>query len=228
MNYAKQASRPSPTAMLGALGVPAAFGAVLIAGLAVTVITTKPMPNPTGVLVTPEPIDPLPPEPKPEPSQAQTPNQTARAADPTDFTAPITPIDLGPAGPIADLPDFDGSVGPIGPVDLGIGTPPAPPAPLFDPISASPKGNPGGWVTDNDYRSSWIRREYSGTASFTLDVSASGRVSNCSITQSSGHAALDEATCSLLTRRARFNPAKDSSGKAVSGSFSSAITWKLP
>ncbi len=229
MNYAKQANRPSPAAMLGAMSVPAAFGAVLIAGLAVTVITTKPLPNPTGVIVTPEIIEPIPPEPEPKPADTPTPNQAQRPADPADFTAPIAPLDLGANGPIAKLPDFtDTVIGPVGPVDIGI-DPPAPrPTPTYDPISARPKGNPGGWVTDNDYRSSWIRREYSGTANFILEISKTGRVSDCSITRSTGHSALDEATCTLLTKRARFDPAKDSSGNAVPGKFSSAITWKLP
>lgn len=230
MNYAKQANRPSPAAMLGALGVPAAFGAVLIAGLAVTVVITKPVPNPTGVIVTPKPIEtPEPPKPSPSPDTA---NPDPKTAQDTRITALDTPFDDFPNGPIGTLPDLDGDtlgpIGPVGPIDLGIDPPAPPPTPIADPINASPKGNPGDWVTDNDYRTPWIRRGYSGTASFTLDISASGRVSDCTITRSTGHTALDEATCSLLTRRARFNPAQDSSGISVPGTFSSAITWKLP
>ncbi|MEL7188409.1 MAG: TonB family protein [Pseudomonadota bacterium] len=228
MNYAKQANRPSPAALLGALGVPAAFGAVLIAGLAVTVVVTKPVPNPTGVLVTPKPIEP-PPPPEPSPSASAKPNQTAQTASNPKITAPPAPIELGTSGPIAELPDFDSPVvGPIGPIDIGIEPPAPPPAPLFDPVKASPKGNPGNWITTNDYRSTWIRREYSGRASFTLEISASGRVTGCNITRSTGHSALDEATCSLLTKRGRFNPAQDSSGGAVAGTYSSAINWELP
>ena len=36
MSYATTASRPNPLAAVGALGVPASFGLILIAGLAVT------------------------------------------------------------------------------------------------------------------------------------------------------------------------------------------------
>lgn len=227
MNYAKQANRPSPAAMLGALGVPAAFGAVLIAGLAVSVVITQPAPNPTGVLVTPKPIDPPPPpEPKPAPDAS---TNTAQTAQNPRITAPDTPFDGFETGPITAFPDFgDDIIGPVGPVDLGIDPPAPSPAPLADPIKASPRGNPGAWVTDNDYRTSWIRRGYSGRASFTLEISATGRVSDCTITRSTGHTALDDATCKHLMSRGRFTPAKDSSGNAVAGSYSSAINWELP
>ena len=226
MNYAKQASRPSPAAMLGALGVPAAFGAVLIAGLAVTVVMTEPKPNPTGVIVTPKPIEPLPPPPKTDPKPNLSQSQNTSQVDNSSITAPLPLVDLGSSGPIAELPDFGADV--IGPVDLGIDRPAPPPSPMFNPVKASPIGNPGNWVTDNDYRSSWVRRGYSGRASFTLEITATGKVSNCSITRSTGHNALDEATCKLLAERAEFNPAKDSSGNAVAGVYSNSINWNLP
>ena len=39
---------------------------------------------------------------------------------------------------------------------------------------------------------------------------------------------LDEATCELVTRRARFDPAKNNQGRAVAGNYSSAVRWQLP
>jgi protein TonB len=90
-----------------------------------------------------------------------------------------------------------------------------------------PKGNPGGWVTNDDYPPSAKRNEESGTTGFRLEIGPDGRVSGCSVTSSSGSSTLDNAACSLLTRRARFKPAQDDTGAAMSGSYSGRFTWKL-
>ncbi|MGB7419034.1 MAG: energy transducer TonB, partial [Erythrobacter sp.] len=83
-------------------------------------------------------------------------------------------------------------------------------------------------ITDSDYRPSWINRNYSGRAGFTLTIDRNGKVDTCRITRSTGHSALDEATCRLLERRATFEPAKDGSGKKVAGTFSSSVNWRIP
>jgi protein TonB len=75
-------------------------------------------------------------------------------------------------------------------------------------------------VTDNDYRSSWIRREYTGSVSFTVQV-ANGRVSACSVTGGSAPQALKDATCRLIQRRARFN-------RDGSGAYSNTVRWVIP
>jgi periplasmic protein TonB len=112
--------------------------------------------------------------------------------------------------------------------------PPPPPAPAAPPpppakaSRASPKGNPGGWATTEDYPSSAIRAEESGTTGFRLEVGPDGKASGCSVTSSSGSSTLDDATCRLVARRARFTPAKDTGGNAVSDSYSGRIRWVLP
>ncbi|HYD36402.1 MAG TPA: energy transducer TonB, partial [Allosphingosinicella sp.] len=55
-----------------------------------------------------------------------------------------------------------------------------------------------------------------------------GRVTDCTVTASSGSAALDSATCRLMKQRARFTPARDSDGHPTSDSVSNAIRWVLP
>ena len=99
---------------------------------------------------------------------------------------------------------------------------------LPDPVKAAPRGNPGGWVTDSDYRSNWIRKELSGSASFVLAIDARGKVTDCTIVRSTGHNELDNATCSLIERRAKFNPAKDSHGNPVAGSYANTVNWRIP
>jgi len=104
-------------------------------------------------------------------------------------------------------------------------TPPPPPA---GPTSAArPKGSPGSWVTTNDYPSRALREEREGTTGFRLSIGPDGRVTDCQITSSSGHADLDQATCDNLRRRARFSPALEG-GQPVAGSYSSRTRWVIP
>jgi protein TonB len=90
------------------------------------------------------------------------------------------------------------------------------------------RGNSGDWVTPDDYPPSALRNNEAGTTGFKLDVDASGRVSNCEVTSSSGFPDLDETACRLLPRRARFTPARDSVGNGVQSSYSSSVRWQIP
>ncbi|WP_181443464.1 TonB family protein [Porphyrobacter sp. YT40] len=229
MTYASANRRPNPAAMVGALGIPGAFGALLVVGLAVTVVTVPEKPRPEARDI---PDFPLPPPPPPKPD-------TPRERD-TPTSGPTTTPD-NPTLPTPDLPtDWSGWDAPADPFpgtgDSGAGTgatgdslpDPGPSASPFDPVGAKPKGNPGRWVTNEDYRTRWVREELTGTARFTLAISASGKVTGCTITRSTGHAALDTATCELVTKRARFEAARDGMGKAVAGSYSGSITWQIP
>ena len=109
-----------------------------------------------------------------------------------------------------------------------VAPPPPPPAPKVAAQKASPRGSPGSWVTDADYPSRAQREERSGTTGFRLEIGPDGRVTNCTVTSSSGHADLDAETCRLLPRRARFKAAVGSDGQPMADSFSSRIVWKLP
>ncbi len=96
-------------------------------------------------------------------------------------------------------------------------------------IVKSPRpANASSWISDSDYPSGALRDQREGTAGFRVTVGANGRVKDCVITGSSGSADLDGATCSNITKRARFSPAVDTSGKAVDASYSSRVSWKLP
>ena len=74
----------------------------------------------------------------------------------------------------------------------------------FGEPKPQPRTSPAAWLSDADYPSRAQREERAGTVGYSLDVAADGRVIGCQITKSSGHADLDEATCRLLPRRARF------------------------
>ncbi|MEL7446144.1 MAG: energy transducer TonB [Pseudomonadota bacterium] len=228
MNYVSQSSHRNPAAMLASIGIPGAMGALIVAGLAVTVVVTPPDDGPL-IAITPTTTPPPPPKPtsdtKPDPAQARSATKThippvrdrfAETPNAIDGTAEFIP-----SGGHADI----GDILPAGSAGLG-NLPPLPP--IFEPVAAAPSNNVGNWVTNGDYKRRWVTREMTGTARFKLEISATGAVTNCAITRSTGHAALDQATCRLVTQRARFTPARDGDGLAVPGTYSHAIRWTLP
>lgn len=93
---------------------------------------------------------------------------------------------------------------------------------------AEPLSNPGTWVTPADYPKEALDERAEGTSSFSLTISANGKVKSCSITGSSGFAALDEQTCRLLIAKGSFRPALDENGKQVEGEWRNAILWTIP
>lgn len=223
MSYVDQKRGPSPTGMAGALIVQAAIGAAMIIGLSVAGGVVAP---PTQVdawnIKDPPPPEPPPPEPAKDPAKD--------ALDPP-ITVPQPKFELDQVEPdytttdtIPDRPLV------IQPKQVIIDPPPAPPAPVatFDPIGAKPRNDPAAWLGQRDYKPSWLRRELMGTARFRLDISATGTVTGCRVTGSTGHAELDEATCALVQRRARFEPARGSSGQPVAGSYTGSVLWQIP
>lgn len=114
------------------------------------------------------------------------------------------------------------------PIVLAPPPPAAPPPPRFTAKSASPKGRPGDWANTNDYPARALRENAEGVTRFRATVGTDGRVTGCEVTGSSGNAELDSTTCTLITRRGRFNPAMDENGQPTTGVYSSAVRWQIP
>ncbi len=106
--------------------------------------------------------------------------------------------------------------------------PPPPPPPVAKRPNPVPKGNPGNWANTNDYPARALQQEREGTTGFRVVVGPDGRVQSCSITSSSGHPDLDDATCKNVQRRARFDPALDGSGNPTTGNYASRVRWQIP
>jgi TonB family protein len=107
--------------------------------------------------------------------------------------------------------------------------PSQPPIPaVIWPSRAMPRNNPGSWVSTDDYPSLGLMNEWEGTTGFQLDIGTDGRASECRITQSSGYSVMDNATCTIIRRRARFKPALDEKGNVETDAFSSRVRWALP
>lgn len=219
MAYLDTRSRPSFGSMAAVIAIHGAVGAALILGLTVSGVIAPPdVPIPTFEVKPPPP--PLPPEPRPSEPAASQPK----------LHVPLPPIPIPVPRPPMDATELVLPPVPTPqPGPRALPTPHIPaPTPSFAPLAAKPRNDPARWVSTEDYRSNWIRQEMTGKARFRLEIAADGRVTSCTITGSSGHPQLDAATCALVSKRAKFQPARGSEGEPVRGSYSNAIDWQLP
>ncbi|MCE2843176.1 MAG: energy transducer TonB [Novosphingobium sp.] len=205
-------------ALVGAIHV--GLGYALVTGFAATVMTHVPE-RLIGVFVPdpPKKVDPPKVPPRAEPDRT-------KLAPPQPQPQPVNPFQNPGAIP---PPTFGTGETGFGGIDNVVFPGPTPsPGPSFATKAARPKGNPGLWVTTNDYPQSAIRSEAEGVVKFRLSVGTNGRVTGCEVTGSSGTEALDQAACAKLMLRGRFEPASDSTGALVAGSYTGAVRWQLP
>lgn len=83
-------------------------------------------------------------------------------------------------------------------------------------------------LSHTDYPDDAIRKGEQGTVEFRLNVGVDGRVTGCTVVNSSGSAILDETTCRIMRERPTFRPAIGAGGKPVPGSLESRVSWRLP
>ena len=93
--------------------------------------------------------------------------------------------------------------------------------------SASPLAPLQSLISMADYPATAISRREQGSPGFRLAVDANGRVAGCVVLVSSGSTALDAATCSIMRRRARFTPARDSSGRPIEDQYFGEVAWRI-
>ena len=191
-----------------------AVGYALITGLAFSAVK-KAIERVTTVDINEPPPPPPDTPPPPEPDRPPPP------------VAPPPPINISVAPPPIQVQP---NIPPPAPVIRIVppAAPPAPPPPRFTPKGAVPKGNPGSWATTDDYPSRALREEKEGVTRFTVQVGPDGRVTNCSVTGSSGTPELDDAACRAISRRARFTPATNGEGQPVAGTYSNSVRWQIP
>ena len=218
MSYAnrKQMSSNRTLAIVLVALINGILGYALVQGLAYNVIKAAAEDLKTFDV---EDEPPPPPEKPPPPPDAEPPPPQVAAPPPMVRMAP-TP------SPIQAIPVFN-------PAPITTVVRPAPPAPAAPPPprvsqAAKAKGSLLSLIGDEDYPQAAMRAEEQGTTAVRLSIGPDGRVSDCSVTQSSGSSSLDSTTCSVFRRRARFTPAKDQAGNPISDSFSQRVKWVLP
>ncbi len=166
---------------------------------------------------------------KDEPKKEEKPPPPKKDAAPPPIVVPPPQVNINVRPPPLETTPVPMPPPPI--QQLPIQAPPAPaapPPPRIQPKKAVPKGSPANWATTNDYPTRALREERAGTTGFRVSVGPDGRVTSCSVTSSSGSPDLDEATCSNVTRRARFSPATDGEGNPTTDSYSNRIRWVIP
>ena len=166
---------------------------------------------------------------KDEPKKEEKPPPPKKDAAPPPIVVPPPMMNINTRPPPLETTPVPMPPPPIQqPAVLAPPAPAAPPPPRIQPKKAQPKGNPANWATTNDYPTRALREERQGVTGFRVSVGPDGRVASCSVTSSSGSPDLDEATCSNVTRRARFNPATDGEGNPTTDSYSNRIRWVIP
>jgi protein TonB len=191
-----------------------ALGYAIITGLAYNVIKKAAEDLKTfDVEEQPPPPEEPPPPPKDMPDVPPPPTMPPSIVQ-TNAPPPPIVMQVSPTPPV---------IAPVAPA------PPAPPPPPRKTVSAqSAKGDLRTLFSGDDYPASAQAAGAEGTARASLTVGTDGRVVGCNITQSTGNGALDAATCSILRRRAKFVPARDSNGNPTTDTVSTpSIVWRL-
>lgn len=215
MSFIDQTGRKNPTSIAAVVGVHAAVGYALLIGLGYTVIPYVP---PHTVIFT-VPTESPPPErqrvrtqpskqpvtnPIPKPEDSFKADETARAQS---SEGPIGATDTG-GGPIV-LPKFE----PVRPDQA---------------TDALPGKDRLRWITADDYPAAAIRQNVQGVVGISVTIGTDGRVRSCLVTQSSGSQLLDDATCRLYAKRARFTPARDADGNPTTAQRTDRYRWQIP
>jgi protein TonB len=164
--------------------------------------------------VTEEPPPP-PEEPPPPQPQAAPPIVAPPAIVRTNTPAPVIQTVINAPPPV------------ITPQAAPAPAPPAPPPPPRTVEPARARANLSSYVSNDDYPPSALRANEEGTTGFRLTVGPDGRVTACTVTSSSGSSALDSTTCRLMRSRARFTPARDSTGQPTTDSATGRIRWQI-
>lgn len=93
--------------------------------------------------------------------------------------------------------------------------------------AAVPKGNPGKWVSSEDYPTEAIRKGAQGVIPFRLIVGEDGVPTDCRLQRPTEPAEFNEVVCRILMKRARFEPALDASGKPIKSYWSSTFNFYI-
>jgi protein TonB len=70
-------------------------------------------------------------------------------------------------------------------------------------------------IMPDDYPIEAIENGWQGDVVADVRVDEKGRVTGCTIVRSSGHRVLDSATCKAFRKRGKFEPKRDTAGRAV-------------
>ena len=111
---------------------------------------------------------------------------------------------------------------------VAMSAPPMPPPAAEVARGPQPHGTAASLFSVNDYPAAAAGTGAHGKVATRLTIDTTGRVVGCNIVQSSGYPVLDEATCNILRRRARYGPGIDNQGRPVVSTVDESIMWIAP
>lgn len=184
---------------------------------------------------------PQPPEPAPDDQPAKTEEGAASPenlrASPTQIVLPPPEVKLPVATPLVVAP----VAGPDNDASAGASEQPGPGTGSGGQGDGSGSGNSGdgtggggivsgphhlsGALTRKDIPRSVWQADTRGRVVVRFTVGADGHARDCHVRQTSGHAELDAITCRLIEQRFRFEPARDTAGRAVASPYGWVQEW---
>ena len=231
-----------PAAAVAAIHV--LIGYALLVGLGVSAL---PVAVDQGLTLIDLRPDPPPPPEHPRPTPAHRPRKQGAAsppnlrAQPTEIVAPPPEIPLDIPPPVVTAPIAGPGAAPsagaaavkgpgTGSGGEGHGT----------GSGAGGNGDGGGdgdggiplrWLSgrikDSDYPRDVLKAGIGGTVHLRFTVGVKGRVTDCTVTRSSGSSELDDTTCRLIQQRFRYKPSRDASGRPVPDVVTGEHEWSV-
>jgi protein TonB len=173
------------------------------------------------------------PPPEERPGRAEEEEGAAgRRSEPTEIVVPEQQIELPVEQPVTAAP-----VAGMGAASTaGAATSRTAPGAGGSGTGRGGGGSGGGgsaaqWIAgdlrDEDYPREALRGGMQGRVTVRFTVQVNGRIRDCQVVASSGSPMLDQTTCRLLTRRLRFRPATDSTGRPIETKLYSDHTWGI-
>jgi hypothetical protein len=95
------------------------------------------------------------------------------------------------------------------------------------PLKQPPSGDIGGLFSPEDYPGVALLKDQMGSVEMVLLIDEKGQVADCTVTRTSGVAALDAQSCAVIRERGKFQPALGLDGKPAKSSWLQRITWRL-
>lgn len=83
-------------------------------------------------------------------------------------------------------------------------------------------------IIQDSYPKASLKAGEQGPVQFQVSLDKRGKLTSCAVTRGSGYPRLDQATCDLIVRYARFGPSTDASGRRVPATREGLLIWRLP
>ncbi|WP_162225084.1 TonB family protein [Erythrobacter sp. SG61-1L] len=93
------------------------------------------------------------------------------------------------------------------------------------PFAPSKPLNSGKWFLARDLIDPVFKGRLHGLVGYVFHVSPEGKVTHCTVLQSSGDDRIDAKICDLVVQRAKFRPAGNPEGQPVQGTYSTRLYW---